>query len=65
MLSEKVNAMKDVEYFGYREEHPLTGLITIVMKVRQGSSPPRELVKRAIKELDGYFDRLLDEVDRL
>ena len=57
--------MKDVEYFGYREEHPLTGLITIVMKVRQGSSPPRELVKRAIKELDGYFDRLLDEVDRL
>jgi DNA-directed RNA polymerase subunit L len=57
--------MDDVEYFGYREEHPLTGLITVVMKVRSGSSSPRELVKRAIKELDGYLDGLLDEVDRL
>ncbi len=65
MLSEKANEMDGVEYFGYREEHPLTGVLTIVMKTRAGSGPPRELIKQAIKELDLYLEGVQGEVDRL
>lgn len=65
MLSEKANEMNGVEYFGYREEHPLTGVVTVVMKTRSGSGPPRELIKQVIKELDLYLEGLQGEVDSL
>ncbi|MEM3096483.1 MAG: RpoL/Rpb11 RNA polymerase subunit family protein [Nitrososphaerota archaeon] len=65
VVSERINALEDAEYFGYREEHPLTGVITVTMKTRPGAPHPRELLKKELRELGQLMEKLLEEAERL
>ncbi|MEM2237074.1 MAG: RpoL/Rpb11 RNA polymerase subunit family protein [Candidatus Caldarchaeum sp.] len=62
LLTETINEQNGVLYAGYRIEHPLTGIITMSVKVDPEKTTPREAIKKAFKELHELVDRLKQEV---
>lgn len=51
MLTERLNGHDGVQYAGYRVEHPLTGVVSVSVKVDPRKTTPRKAVMEALKEL--------------
>lgn len=58
LLTETLNSLEGVLYAGYRVEHPLTGVITISLKVDPEKISPRESLMKALTELDKIFENV-------
>ncbi|MEM1942830.1 MAG: DNA-directed RNA polymerase subunit L [Candidatus Caldarchaeum sp.] len=58
MLTERLNGLDGVQYAGYRVEHPLTGVVSVSVKVDPRKTTPRKAVMEALKELKDLIAEL-------
>jgi len=65
LVTETLNKQNGVLYAGYTLEHPLTGVITISMKVDPKITSPRDAIKKAFKELREVVGKLEAEAKSL
>ena len=57
-VTDYLNMLDEVEYAGYRVEHPLTGEITLIIKTRSEKLKAREAVKKALENLKATLAKL-------
>ncbi|MCS7136945.1 MAG: hypothetical protein NZ941_01080 [Candidatus Caldarchaeum sp.] len=60
LVTETLNTMDGVLYAGYRLEHPLTGKMTVSVKVDPAKTSPRKSLLDVLHNLDQMFE-LFDE----
>ncbi|MCS7129705.1 MAG: hypothetical protein NZ919_03615 [Candidatus Caldarchaeum sp.] len=65
MLTEKINTLEGVQYAGYRLEHPLTGIVSVSVKVDPTKTTPRNAVMKALKDLNELVEKLESKVMEL
>ena len=65
ILTETLNKVDGVMYAGYRIEHPLTGTITMSLKVDPSKTTPRKALAEAFKELERLVKRLEEDVGKM
>ncbi len=65
ILTETLNKVDGVMYAGYRIEHPLTGIITMSLKVDPSKTTPRKALAEAFKELGRLVKRLEEDVGKM
>ncbi|MCS6784185.1 MAG: RpoL/Rpb11 RNA polymerase subunit family protein [Candidatus Caldarchaeum sp.] len=65
LLTETLNSLEPVLYAGYRVEHPLTGKITISLKVDSQKSSPRKSLLQAFEILEKMFQSVDKELEVL
>ncbi|MEM1953496.1 MAG: DNA-directed RNA polymerase subunit L, partial [Candidatus Caldarchaeum sp.] len=60
LFAETLNNVDGVLYAGYRVEHPLTGKMTISIKVDPSKTSPRKALQEGLKEIR----RLVEAIDQ-
>lgn len=50
-LSEALRRSDDVEYAGYRVDHPLTDITHLILKTKSRSAKPRSALRSALRDL--------------
>lgn len=65
LFTETLNSIEGVSYAGYRVEHPLTGEITVSIKVESTKITPRKAVQKALERLQETFKILDKELEVL
>ncbi len=65
LLTETLNNQEGIQYAGYRVEHPLTGVITVSIKVDPKKTSARDALKKAFNELKNLVNVLEDKTKGL
>jgi len=65
LLTETINQLPGVQYAGCRLEHPLTGVITMSVKVDPTKTSPRNAVLKAFEALKGQLQDLQSNAEAL
>lgn len=65
LFTETLNSIDGVSYAGYRVEHPLTGEITVSIKVEPSKITPRKAVEKALERLEEILQSLDRELEVL
>ncbi|MEM2061672.1 MAG: DNA-directed RNA polymerase subunit L [Candidatus Caldarchaeum sp.] len=60
LFAETLNNVDGVLYAGYRVEHPLTGKMTISIKVDPSKTSPRKALQQGLQEIR----RLVEAIDQ-
>ncbi|MEM1947323.1 MAG: DNA-directed RNA polymerase subunit L [Candidatus Caldarchaeum sp.] len=60
LFAETLNNVDGVLYAGYRVEHPLTGKMTISIKVDPSNTSPRKALQQGLQEIR----RLVEAIDQ-
>ncbi|MEM0349491.1 MAG: RpoL/Rpb11 RNA polymerase subunit family protein [Candidatus Caldarchaeum sp.] len=65
LFTETLNNIDGVSYAGYRVEHPLTGEITVSLKVEPSKTTPWKAVQKALEQLEEIFKSLDKKLEAL
>ncbi|MCS7110328.1 MAG: hypothetical protein NZ956_02520 [Candidatus Caldarchaeum sp.] len=65
LVTETLNSLEGVLYAGYRVEHPLTGKITVSLKVDSKKTSPRKSLLHAFDRLEKMFESVDKELEVL
>lgn len=66
-LSEALRKHEDVEYAGYRVDHPLKEITHLILKTKDKSANPRSMLRRSLKDLGllaGELQAVGDELEK-
>jgi len=66
-LSEALRRSEDVEYAGYRVDHPLKEITHLILKTKDKSANPRNVLRSSLKDLGllaGELQAVEDELER-
>ncbi len=66
-LSETLRKHEDVEYAGYRVDHPLKEITHLILKTKDKTANPRNMLRRSLKDLGllaGELQAVGDELEK-